>query len=93
MPTTGRLVFDTYRYAGLVEHGAAGLESTSSGVAATLGLPPALLVYAYLERAERARMERALTLAARLSPNPDFGRALRAAVDSAASDTEPASRG
>jgi len=91
--TTGRLVFDTYRYAGLVEHGAVGLESTSSGVAATLGLPPALLVYAYLERADRARMERALTLAARLSPNPDFGRALRAAVDSAASDTEPASRG
>jgi len=92
VPTTGRLVFETYRYAGLVERGAVDLEGTSSSVAATLGFPPALLVYAYLARADSIRMERALALAARLSPNPDFGTALRAAADSAASDTEPSPR-
>jgi hypothetical protein len=90
--TTGRLVFDTYRYAGLAVRGAVGLESTSSGVAATLGFPPALLVYSYLQRGDRPRMERALGLAARLSPDPDFGRALRAAVDSAAMDAGPPRR-
>jgi hypothetical protein len=92
VPTTTRLVFETYRYAGLVERGAVGLESTSSSVAATLGFPPALLVYSYLQRGDRPRMDRALGLAARLSPNPDFGRALRAAVDSAAMDTGPPRR-
>ncbi len=86
IPTTERLVFDTYRYAGLLEHGAGGLETTSTSVAATLGLPPAFLVYAYVGRADRPRMERALALAARLSPNPDVGTALRSVVDSAAPD-------
>ena len=43
VPTTERLVFDTYRYGDLVRRGAQGLESTSASIAATLGLPPALL--------------------------------------------------
>jgi len=89
VPTSERLVFDTYRYAGLVERGAEGLESTSSGVAATLGLPPALLVYAYAARGEREKMERAVNLAARLSANPDLRAALRAVAESSAADSGP----
>jgi hypothetical protein len=87
VPTTGRLVFDTYRYAGLLERGADGLESTSGGIASTLALPPALLVYAYQSRGDRPSAERALETAARLSPNSDLRAALRAVLDSAASDT------
>jgi hypothetical protein len=90
--TTERLVFDTYRYAGLLEHGAEGLESTSESVAASLGLPPALLVYAYAARHDDARTRRALDLAARLSPNPDLRVALQAVVESAALDTAGAPR-
>jgi hypothetical protein len=90
--TTERLVFDTYRYAGLPEHGAEGLESTSESVAASLGLPPALLVYAYAARHDDARTRRALDLAARLSPNPDLRVALQAVVESAALDTAGAPR-
>ena len=87
VPTTGRLVFDTYRYAGLLERGAFGLESSSAGIAATLALPPALLVYAYQSRGDSAAAERALETAARLSPNADLRAALRATLDSAGSDT------
>ena len=43
-----------------------------------MGLPPALLVYAYGSRADRARLDEALTLATRLSPSPN----LRAALES-----------
>ncbi len=92
VPTSERLVFDTYRYAGLVERGGEGLESTSGSVAATLGLPPALLVYAYATRGEREKLERAVNLAARLSANPDLRAALRAVADSAAADTPAARR-
>ncbi|MDQ3136003.1 MAG: DUF2723 domain-containing protein [Gemmatimonadota bacterium] len=81
--TTERLVFDTYRYARLLEHGADGLESTSAGVAATLGLPPALLVYAYAKRADRSRLERAFDMAAALSPNADLRAALQQVTDEA----------
>ena len=83
VPTTARLVFDTYRYGELRERGAAGLESTSASVAATLGLPPALLVYAYAGRREPDAMRRAMELAVALSPNPDLRAALQTVVDSA----------
>ena len=55
---TERLVFDTYRYGELASRGAEELESTSASVAATLGLPPALLVYAYAGRRDRSRAAR-----------------------------------
>jgi hypothetical protein len=84
VPTTERLVFDTYRYADLVRRGADGLEPTSASVAATLGLPPALLVYAYTGRRDRSRLQRAADLSARMSSNPDLRAALQAVVDSAA---------
>jgi len=92
VPTTGRLVFDTYRYAGLLERGADGLESTSGGIASTLALPPALLVYAYQSGGDRPAAERALETAARLSPTPDLRAALRAVLDSAGSDSGGGSR-
>jgi hypothetical protein len=88
VPTTGRLVFDTYRYAGLVDHGAEGLETTSESVAATLGLPPAFLVYAYADRGAVALAQQAADLASRLAPNPAVASALQAVVDSA-STTPP----
>jgi hypothetical protein len=92
VPVTGRLVFDTYRYAGLVDQGAEGLESTSAGIASTLALPPALLVYGYQSRGDRPSAERALELAKRLSPNPDLGPALQAVLDSAETDAAGDSR-
>ncbi len=83
VPTTDRLVFDTYRYGELLERGAEGLESTSASVAATLGLPPALLVYAHAGRGDVDLMRRAMRLAVALSPNPDLRAALESVADSA----------
>jgi hypothetical protein len=85
--TTGRLVFETYRYAGLVDQGADGLESTSESVAATLGLPPAFLVYAYADRGAVTEAQRAADLASRLAPNSAVAAALQAIVDSLAMAT------
>ncbi len=87
VPMTERLVFDTYRYARLLERGAGGLDPTSASVAATLGLPPALLVYAYAGRTARTRLERALDMATRLSPNPGLRAALQRVRDEAAQDS------
>lgn len=84
VPTTDRLVFDTYRYGELLERGAEGLENTSASVAATLGLPPALLVYAHAARGDLDLMRRAMKLAVALSPNPDLRAALQTVADSAA---------
>ncbi|MEO6058083.1 MAG: DUF2723 domain-containing protein [Gemmatimonadales bacterium] len=91
VPTTSRLVLDTYRYAGLLDRGpvSEALEHTSRSVATTLGLPPALLVYAFAGRADRPGMERALDLATRLSPNPDLRAALQSVRDEAALDAAP----
>jgi hypothetical protein len=82
VPVTDRLVFETYRYGELLERGSKGLESTSASVAATLGLPPALLVYAHAARGEPDRMRRAMDMAVALSPNPDLRAALQAVIDS-----------
>jgi hypothetical protein len=87
VPTTERLVFETYRYGDLARRGVDGLEPTSAGVAATLGLPPALLVYAYGSRADRARLDEALTLATRLSPNPNLRAALESVREQATLDS------
>ncbi|HUR92952.1 MAG TPA: DUF2723 domain-containing protein [Gemmatimonadales bacterium] len=89
---TERLVFDTYRYAALMDGGSDGLESTSASVAATLGLPPALLVYAYAERGDRARLDRALHMAGRLSPSAELKAALQTVRDEAVLDSTPRSR-
>ncbi|MDQ2669091.1 MAG: hypothetical protein M3Y31_00525, partial [Gemmatimonadota bacterium] len=77
---TERLVWETYRYAGLLEAGdeeVTELESTAAQFASTLALPYTQLAYAYRERGLFDRVARNLERAIALSPNP----ALRAALD------------
>ncbi len=76
IPTTERLVWETYRYAGLLEGDVNELESTSASIASTLSFPFVQLAYAYSARGEQEKMQRALEYALKLSPNP----ALRAAL-------------
>jgi len=76
LPTSERLVWETYRYAGLLEGDVTKLESTSASLAATLSFPLVQLAYAYSARGEEKKMQRALEYALKLSPNP----ALRAAL-------------
>ena len=76
IPTTERLVWETYRYAGLLEGDVSTLEATSSGIASTLSFPFVQLAYAYSARGQEEKLNRALEYALSLSPNP----ALRAAL-------------
>jgi hypothetical protein len=92
VPTTERLVFDTYRYADLPRRGGGDLETTSASVAATLGVPPALLVYAYAQARDLAGMRKALALSASVSGNPQLRTALQAVVDSVALQTDTPAR-
>ena len=56
MPTTERLAWETYRYAGLLRAiGRTELEPTAAGMANNLSLPFAQLAYAYEARGDRAR--------------------------------------
>ncbi|HUF36394.1 MAG TPA: DUF2723 domain-containing protein [Gemmatimonadales bacterium] len=82
LPATERLVYEVYRYAGLLDEGAAHLEPTPASAAASLSLPFVQLVYAYLERGEREKAERAVQAAERLSPNPAMREALIQLVES-----------
>jgi hypothetical protein len=76
LPTTERLVWETYRYAGLLEGDVGRLESTSSSIASTLSFPFVQLAYSYSSRGNEEKLQRALEYALRLSPNP----AVRAAL-------------
>jgi hypothetical protein len=76
VPLTHRLVFETYRYARLLDAGSLDLEPTARSVAGSLALPAVQLVYAYQARHDQAAMERALRYAEALSPNPDLRAAL-----------------
>jgi hypothetical protein len=76
IPDTEALVYETYRYAGLLERGATELDPTSASAAASLALPLVQLVYAHQARGDRERMERALQYAVKLSPNPALQQAL-----------------
>ena len=76
LPATETLVYDVYRYAGLLEQGAAALEATSASAASSLSLPFVQLVYAYQARGDTARVRRAIDRAVRLSPNPEMRDAL-----------------
>ncbi len=84
VPTTERLVYDTYRYAGLMEQGTGSLETTSAGIANSLTFPSVQLVYAYSIRGDTANMERALDYASRLSPNPEIRATLQSLAEPAA---------
>jgi len=50
IPTTERLVWDTYRYADLLQGDVTKLETTSASIASTLSLPFTQLTYAYSAR-------------------------------------------
>jgi hypothetical protein len=76
IPITERLVWETYRYAGLLEGDVNSLESTSASIASTLSFPSVQLAYRYSARGEEQKLRRALDYGLRLSPNP----ALRAAL-------------
>ena len=76
LPDTEALVYGTYRYAGLLEHGATGLDPTSASAAASLALPPVQLVYAYESRGDNERMQRAIATASKLTPNAQMKEAL-----------------
>lgn len=80
VPATARLVWETYRYGGLLRREGDALESTSGLAAASLATPLVQLVYAYAAREDRPRMEKALDAAARLSPNPGIRGALRSLI-------------
>jgi F0F1-type ATP synthase membrane subunit c/vacuolar-type H+-ATPase subunit K len=88
VPTTERLVTETYRYAGLLKAGnRIELETTAAGIASTLGLPSTQLALAAESRADTASMTRHLERAAILTRNP----ALRARVDSIRPGSTPGS--
>ncbi len=74
---TDRLMMETYRYAGLLKGPKRELETTSSGIASTLGLPFTQLAFAMQDQADSVRMVRYLERAALLSTNP----AVQAALD------------
>jgi hypothetical protein len=76
IPTTERLVWDTYRYAGLLTGDVTRLESTSASIASTLSLPFTQLTYAYSARGQQEKMLRALERAMQLTPNPSLRTAL-----------------
>ncbi len=77
VPTTDRLVWETYRYAGLrTATTPRDLEITSRSFASTLALPPTQLAYAYQMAGDEPRMVRNLELAFELSPNPALASAL-----------------
>jgi hypothetical protein len=72
VPTTERLLWDTYHYAGLLQGDVTKLESTSASIASTLSLPFTQLAYAYSARGQHEQMDRALDRAMQLTPNPDL---------------------
>jgi hypothetical protein len=76
IPTTERLVWETYRYGGLLEGDVTELESTSASIASTLSLPFTQLAYAYSDRGQREKMIRSLERAMQLTPNPALRTAL-----------------
>ena len=76
IPTSERLLWETYRYAGLLEGDVTELESTSASIASTLSFPFVQLAYAYSTRGDTEKLQRALDYALKLSPNP----AVRAAL-------------
>jgi hypothetical protein len=87
VPTTERLVWDTYRYAGLLDREPGRLETTSAMAASNLTNPVVQLAYVYAAREDSVALEKALNAAVRLSPNPNLRSALREFLPG--SDTPP----
>jgi len=77
VPTTERLAWDTYRYAGLLDGNAARLDDTNRNFSASLSLPFTQLAYAFEGMGDYDRTVANLERAATLSPNPAVTAALR----------------
>jgi len=89
IPTTERLVWETYRYAGLLEGDVTRLETTSASIASTLSLPFTQLSYIYSARGEHDKLMRALERAMQLTPNPALREALAELRIRGADSTSP----
>ena len=89
IPDTESLVYGTYRYAGLLDQGAAGLDPTSASAAASLALPLVQLVYAHEARGGREGLTRAIGYAVKLTPNAELRRALVELLEAPSGDGEP----
>jgi hypothetical protein len=76
IPTTERLVWETYRYGRLLKGDVTTLESTSASIAATLSLPFTQLAYAYSARNQQDKLLRAVDRATQLSPSSSLRTAL-----------------
>jgi len=74
---TDSLANGVYRYAGLLEKGAEGLETTALATASTLSLPFTQMAYAAQSRGNLEQAIQYLEKAAKLSINP----AIRGGVD------------
>ena len=88
VPTTERLAWETYRYAGLTGRDGGPLESTSAMAASSLATPLVQLVYVYSERGDTAGLEKAVDAVSGLSPNPGIREALRSILP-AGDDSAP----
>ena len=89
VPATERLVWETYRYARLLDGITRPLEPTGAGVANNLSLPFAQLAYAYESRANGDKAMENLTRAAALSSNPNLKRALMTMMAAPTGDSGP----
>jgi hypothetical protein len=69
-------MWETYRYAGLLQGDVTELESTSASIASTLSFPFVQHAYAYSTRGDTEKLQRALDYALKLSPNPALRTAL-----------------
>jgi hypothetical protein len=87
LPATETLVYDVYRYAGLLEDGAEDLDPTAASAASSLSLPFVQLLYAYQSRGLADKATRALEHAVRLSPNPEMREALQQMMATAPRDS------
>ena len=74
---TDRLAMEVFRYSDLLNRPRQPLETTSSGIASTLGLPFTQLAYAMEQRGDTARMVKYLERASLLSSNPALSAALK----------------
>jgi hypothetical protein len=89
VPVTERLLWETYRYAGLVSDEPKLLEPTAAGIASNLALPFSQLAYAYEARNDRENALRNLKRAGQLSSSPTFRRALATLLSAPRGDTTP----
>jgi hypothetical protein len=76
LPLHERLIWNTYRYGGLLGEATSDLETTSRSIALTLGAPFTQAALVYESRGDTAEVVRHLERALRLAPTPELRRSL-----------------